>query len=69
MHFPIHRAKITEVIDDNTCLVQVEDVGIMVATRSSKVKLSVPQLIVSDEVPVQFSPIDKTRCRITYKYF
>lgn len=69
MHFPIHRAEIVEIIDENTCEVLVTDIGLMRATRSSKVIRAVPELKVGDIVAVQFSPHDQTRCRITYHQF
>lgn len=68
MHFPIHRATIIEVIDESTCLVEVPDVGQMLATRSAKVKRTIPELAAGEQVAVQFSPLDLSRCRITYHH-
>ncbi len=66
MSFLLRRAVVTELIDDYSCYVEVTGYGRMLASRSAKIKRAVPVLAIGLVVAVQFSPVDKTRCRITY---
>jgi translation initiation factor IF-1 len=67
--FPIHRAIVIELIDDHSCYVDIVGIGRSLASRSSKVKRSIPILEIGLIVAVQLSPYEKTRCRITYHRF
>jgi translation initiation factor IF-1 len=69
MHFPIHRAEILKIINENTFEILVADVGLCRASRSLKMRRSLPDLKVRDTVAVELSPYDATRCRITYHRF
>ena len=64
--FPLYRAEVVEVIDTDNCYVEVADIGLVKASRSSKVKRSVPSLTIGLIVMIQMSPYDKSRGRITY---
>ena len=64
----IHKATIIEIIDDRNIRVMVEEGMEMIASISGKVRMTLHSKIeIGEEIIVEVSPFDKTRCRVTYR--
>jgi translation initiation factor IF-1 len=64
----IYKAVILDVIDDRHVKVIVEEKGEMVADVSGKVRMVLyDKIVIGNEVIVEISPYDQTRCRLAYR--
>ncbi|WP_020569194.1 translation initiation factor IF-1 [Neolewinella persica] len=63
-----HRATVIEIIDTRNIKVLIEEGEEMTASVSGKIRMGLHSKIrVGNEVTIEVSPYDNTRCRLTYQ--
>lgn len=62
------RGKVVDVLPNAIFKVQVETGQLMMGHISGKVRKNNIKILVNDEVNVEVSAYDLTKCRITYRY-
>jgi translation initiation factor IF-1 len=62
------RGRVIDVLPNALFKVQVENGHVMIAHISGKVRKNNIKILVNDEVDVEVSAYDLTKCRITYRY-
>jgi translation initiation factor IF-1 len=62
------KGRVIDVLPNAQFMVEVENGHTMLAHISGKVRKNNIKILVNDDVDVEISAYDLTRCRITYRY-